>query len=71
MNVDEMQKRIGAYRRALLTPEGEIILKDLRDFAQIDNPAGSELSHSECAYRNGLQDFYRYVDALVADDREN
>jgi len=68
MNREDIDRLIGAYRRVFLTPEGEIVLKDLRDFSQIDQQAGSELSHAECSYRNALQDFYRYVDGIVADD---
>jgi hypothetical protein len=66
--MENPERLIGAYRRAFLTADGEIILKDLRDFSMIDQQAGSELSHSECAYRNALQDFYRYIDGIVADD---
>lgn len=68
MDTDLMHKLIGAYRRALLTAEGEIILNDLREFCAIDEQAGAELSLQECAYRNGQQDLFRYIDGLVADD---
>ena len=68
LSPEAMHKLIGAYRRCLLTPEGETVLQDLRSFAQIDEQAGSELTHAECAYRNGLQDFYRYVDGLLAEN---
>ena len=68
MDMHEMHQLIGAYRRALLTAEGEIILKDLRAFCGLDEQVGAELSHSECAYRNGAQDLFRYIDGLVADD---
>ena len=61
----DAEKLVGAYKRALLTAEGEIIMKDLRDFSMIDQQAGSELSHSECSYRNALQDFYRYIVGLI------
>lgn len=61
-------KLVGAYRRALLTAEGETILEDLRDFARLDEPWGCALSHEEFAYRAGLQDVYKYIEALVADN---
>jgi hypothetical protein len=64
----EPSKLIGAYRRALLTPEGETILADLRDFSKMDEPWGCALSHEEFAYRAGLQDIYKYIEALIADN---
>ena len=68
LSPDEQHKLVGAFRRALLTAEGEIILKHLRWWVEIDVQAGAELTHSECAYRNGAQDLFRYIDGLVADD---
>ena len=68
MDEDVMHKLIGAYRRALLTAEGQIILEDLRSFCGMDEQVGCELTHAECAYRNGAQDIFRYIDGLVADD---
>jgi uncharacterized protein YgfB (UPF0149 family) len=50
------------------TPEGSEVLDDLRDFCNIDAQAGSDLSHADCAYRNGMQDLYRYVEAIISDD---
>ena len=65
---EQQHKLVGAFRRALLTAEGEIILEHLRWYCEMDEQAGAELTHSECAYRNGAQDIYRYIDGLVADD---
>lgn len=67
MDRNEAERLVAAYRRALLTPDGSVIMDDLRSFAQMDEQAGSDKTHSECAYRNGLQDFYRYLDALISD----
>ena len=67
MDREQAERLVAACRRALLTPDGEVIMSDLRDFAMMDKQAGSQLSHAECAYRNGLQDFYRYLDALISD----
>jgi hypothetical protein len=64
----EPAKLIGAYRRALLTPEGQTILEDLRGFSKTDEPWGCALSHEEFAYRAGLQDVYKYIEALIADN---
>jgi hypothetical protein len=68
MNQIDAERLIGAYRRVFLTADGSTVLDDLRDFSMIDQQAGSTLTHSECAYRNALQDFFRYIDALIADD---
>ena len=67
MDQDHAMKLVGAYRRILNTADGGIIMDDLREFSMIDQQAGSELTHAECAYRNALQDFFRYIDAMVAD----
>lgn len=66
MEVDA-QKLVGAYRRALLTPEGEHILNDLRSFARMDEQWGCALTHEEFAYRAGLQDAYKYIEAMTSD----
>lgn len=80
MNIKHAEELIGSYRRALKTPEGEVILNDigvmcgmLPDPEQIkghvlSHMAGSEMTHAECAYRNGMQDLYKYMEAMVADN---
>ena len=68
MSSNEMIQLVGSYKRALNTPEGEVVLDDLRKFAKIDEPAGSDLSLQECSYRNGIQDLFKYIDALRSDD---
>ena len=49
-----------------LTNEGSKVLEDLRRLSAIDEQAGSELTHSECTYRNAMQDMYRYIEAMVS-----
>lgn len=68
MEENELQKLISAYRRALLSPEGQTVLEDLRRLSAIDEQAGSDLSHTECAYRNAMQDMYRYIEAMISED---
>jgi len=68
MNQDHALKLIGAYRRTMLSPDGGTVIDDLRAFSHLDEQAGSDLSLSECAYRNGMQDFYRYIEAMISDD---
>lgn len=59
---------IGHYKRVFLNSDGEKVLSDLRDFCQIDEQAGSDISHAECAYRNAKQDMYRYIEAIISED---
>lgn len=40
----------------------------LEIFCRIDCQAGADLTHADCAYRNGMQDLYRYVEAIISDD---
>ncbi len=68
MEENELQKLISAYRRVFLSPEGQTALEDLRRLSAIDEQAGSELSHTECAYRNAMQDMYRYIEAMISED---
>ena len=35
----------------------------------MDEQVGSQLTHSECAYRNGMQDLFRYIEAMASEDR--
>lgn len=64
----ELSNLISAYKRVFKTPEGSEVLDDLRDFCRIDAQAGADLTHADCAYRNGMQDLYRYVEAIISDD---
>lgn len=64
----EMLGLIAAYKAVFTTKNGDEILDDLRKLAQIDEQAGSSLSHSECAYRNGMQDMYRYIEAMLSEN---
>tara|TARA_R100000479_G_scaffold159848_1_gene97110 strand:- start:328 stop:534 length:207 start_codon:yes stop_codon:yes gene_type:complete len=59
---------ISAYKAIFNTKNGDEVLDDLRKLAQIDEQAGSSLSHSECAYRNGMQDMYRYIEAMLSEN---
>jgi hypothetical protein len=81
MTPEKMEKVVGAYRRAFNTPEGELVLQELAVFCglapdpdmrdiqnQLSHFAGSELSHAECAYRNGMQDLYRHIEALATEE---
>ena len=59
---------VKTYETVLYTDNGEKVLKDLRDFCGIDKQAGSQLSHAECAYKNGMQDMFRYIEAMVSNN---
>jgi hypothetical protein len=65
---NKIEDIVASYRRALLTPEGKVIVDDLRKFSMIDEQAGSSLSLEEMVYRNALQDVYRYVEAMISED---
>lgn len=79
MDKEKFEKLQGAYRRALNTAEGEAVLKDLAIFCglspdpeglkrnEMTHWAGQNLSHAECAYRNGMQDLFRYIESYVAE----
>lgn len=64
----ELQKLVSSYRRVFNSPEGQVILEDLRRLSSIDEQAGSDLTHSQCTYRNAMQDMYRYIEALISED---
>lgn len=64
----ELQKLVSSYRRVFNSPEGQVILEDLRRLSSIDEQAGSELTHSQCTYRNAMQDMYRYIEAVISED---
>jgi hypothetical protein len=75
MTNQEAEKLVGAYRYAFGSAEGNMVLKDLAvrcgviadDKLQthLSHYAGSGLTHAECAYRNGMQDFFKYIEALT------
>jgi len=65
---NELQKLLSTYRMVFNSPEGQVILEDLRRLSAIDEQAGSELTHSECTYRNAMQDMYRYIEAMISED---
>jgi hypothetical protein len=66
--MSDINNLIGSYRSVFKSSDGEKVLEDLRDFSNLDAQAGSELSHAECAYRNGMQDMFRYIEAVISDD---
>ena len=66
--LDKLKILIDSYRRVFNTEEGVEVLKDLREFCQMDSMAGSQMNHSECAYRNGTQDMYRYIEAIISEE---
>jgi len=65
--MNELKELVETYKRALNTAEGDIIINDLENFALMDEQVGSQLSHAECAYRNGMQDLVRYIKALITE----
>lgn len=64
----DLEKLVNSYRRVFNSPEGEVVLEDLRRLSSIDEQAGSELTHSQCTYRNAMQDVYRYIEAIISED---
>lgn len=64
----DLEKLVNSYRRVFNSAEGEVVLEDLRRLSSIDEQAGSELTHSECTYRNAMQDVYRYIEAIISED---
>tara|TARA_X000001388_G_scaffold7509_1_gene4649 strand:- start:81 stop:284 length:204 start_codon:yes stop_codon:yes gene_type:complete len=59
---------VNTYKSVFSTLDGQKVLDDLRKFSGIDEQSGSALSHSECAYRNAMQDFYRYIEAVISEE---
>jgi len=68
VNEADIKDLIGCYRSVFLSNDGEKVLEDLRKFSLIDEQAGSNLTHPECAYRNAMQDMYRYIEAIISED---
>ena len=69
MNSDELNILIGSYKRVFNTEDGLRVLEDIDAFALIDEQVGSQLTHAECAYRNGMQDLIRYIKALISEEK--
>ena len=67
----QLKELIGCYQRALNTTEGMKILADLRSYARMDESWGCALSHEEFAYRAGLQDMFKYIEALSTEGRQH
>ncbi len=67
-SLKEIQNLVGCYRRCLCNDDGEKIIKDIRKFSMIDEQAGSDLNLQQMAYRNALQDMFRYIDAMLSKD---
>ena len=59
---------VGAYRRALRTPEGELILADLRKMSGIDEQSPVDLTLSEHVAQNEGENWFRYIAGMVSDD---
>ena len=81
MNQAKWEQLHGAYKYVLNSREGQVVLKDLAEFVgiipdpekmkegRLSHLAGSEMSHAECAYRNGAQDLYKYIESYVSEDK--
>jgi len=59
-----LKELVGAYIRLFSGESGSVILDDLREYCKLDEPWGCALSHEEFSYRAGLQDMYKYIEAL-------
>lgn len=63
---DDIKKLVGAYQYIFNCEQGERVLKDLRNFSRVEEPWGCALSHEEFSYRAGLQDMFKYIEALAS-----
>ena len=63
---DSVEKIIGAAKRCLDTPDGEILMRHLIQFAELDEPKGA-MSHDEALYCNGREDTVKYLIGLIND----
>ena len=78
MTNEEAEKLVCAYRYVFGSAEGEMVIKDLavrcgvkaddKKQTYLTHYAGSGLTHAECAYRNGMQDFFKYIEALITNE---
>ena len=64
--VIDLKRLASAYDDVFSTDNGQLVLEDIRSFCLIDAQAGSSLTAQECHYRNGMQDLYKYIDALAS-----
>lgn len=63
---EDMSSLVGAYQGTFNTTSGSQVMDDLRLFSRIEEPFGCALSHEEFAYRAGLQDMFKYIEALAS-----
>jgi hypothetical protein len=63
---DNHDKIIGAAKRCLNTPEGEILLKHLVTAYELDSPIGC-LDEKELAYKTACQDVVKHIISLTND----
>ena len=61
----DAEQLIGKYQRVFHSSEGADVLNDLRDFSGINAPYGCAVSHEEFAYKAGMQDMMKYIEALT------
>lgn len=59
------EKLIGAYKFTFLTSEGQSVLDDLRLFAGVNEPFGSELTEGQLRQRAAMDDFFRYIEQMI------
>lgn len=75
----DVDKILGAYQYVFNSPEGRLVLNDLAKFTGMapdplfntgreSHRAGPDLTHAECAYRNGQQDLYKYIEAIATEE---
>jgi hypothetical protein len=62
----DTEKLISAYQRVFNSSEGMDVLNDLREFSGIDAPFGCAVTHEEFAYKAGMQDMMKYIEALTS-----
>lgn len=62
----DAEQLIGKYQRVFNSSEGMDVLNDLREFSGIDAPFGSAVTHEEFAYKAGMQDMMKYIEALTS-----
>jgi hypothetical protein len=60
----EIKDLAGAYQYIFNCAQGAKVLEDLRLMSRVDEPFGCALSHEEFSYRAGLQDMFKYIEAL-------
>lgn len=63
---DNFDKVIGASKRCLNTPEGEILLKHLISEYELDEPIGC-LEGKDLTYKTACQDVVKHIISLTND----